>query len=116
MDDKSRIKRTFDDYLAAFRAGDAEACASFYAEDGEYIACGMAPLRGRKAIAGLHREIIGAGFTLDTLQTDELIVDGDLAYARQRLEGSGGKANAMLVLRRAPDGAWLVHAEAEIVG
>ena len=116
MDDKSRIMRIFDGYLAAFRAGDADVCGSFYAEDSEYIACGMAPLRGRKAIADLHREIFGAGFTLDALHTDELIVDGDLAYVRQRLEGSGGKTNAMLVLRRAPDGTWLVQAEAEISG
>jgi ketosteroid isomerase-like protein len=43
MTEEDRIRQTFEDYVKAFRAGDAEACGQFYAEDVEYIACGMAP-------------------------------------------------------------------------
>ena len=114
MTDEDRIRKMFDDYVAAFRAGDANACGRFYAEDAEYVACGMAPVRGRSSIIALHEELIGAGYELSSMETDELRLSGDLAYVRQTIRAGDGTSCAMLVLRREPGGDWLVHAEAEV--
>ena len=114
MTDEDKIKRCFEDYLTAFRAGDAEACGRSYADNAEYLACGIAPLRGRQAIVSLHADILRQGDASLELETDELHISGDLAYLRQTIKTGSGTSIALLVLRRGSDGDWLVHAEAEV--
>ena len=85
MSDEQAIGDLLDRYEAAARAGDAQGCADCYAEDMEYVTAGMAPLRGRKAMADLHAELFESGFDVKEIETHETIVSGDLAYVRQTL-------------------------------
>lgn len=102
-------------YETALRARDAQGCADCYAENTEYVAGGMAPVRGRAGVANLHGEIFDAGFEIEKIVTHETTMSGDLAYVRQTLTSNDGKTHALLVLRRQADGHWRVHAEAEVV-
>ena len=101
-------------YESALRARDAQACAGCYAEDTEYVAGGMAPVRGRVGVADLHTAIFEAGFEIEKIVTHETTMSGDLAYVRQTLTSNDGQSLVLLVLRRQSDGHWLVHAEAEV--
>ncbi len=116
MTDEAKIANLFEAYEAAFRNKDAEGCGECYAEDAEYIACGMLPLRGRTAITALHEEIIRADYTLDSMVTEEVRISGDLAYVRQTTKVSGDTSHAMIVMHRDAGDRWLVMAEAEVAG
>lgn len=114
MTDEEKITSLFEAYEAAFRNKDAEGCGNCYAQDAEYIACGMAAIRGRTGITSLHREILEADCTLDSMVTDEIRVSGNLAYVRQTLKISGATTLVMIVMQRDTKGPWLVSAEAEV--
>lgn len=86
MTDEEKITSLHEAYEVAFRSKDAEACGNCYAEDAEYITCGMAPVCGRTAIISLHREVLEADYKLDSMVTDEVRVSGNLAYVRQTMK------------------------------
>ena len=114
MTDEEKITSLHEAYEVAFRSKDPEACGNCYAEDAEYIACGMAPVCGRTAIISLHSEILEADYTLDSMVTDEVRVSGNLAYVRQTMKVSGATSLAMIVMQRDTNGLWLISAEAEV--
>lgn len=114
MTDEEKITSLHETYEVAFNNKDPEACGNCYAEDAEYIACGMAPVCGRKAIISLHSEVLEEGYTLDSLVINEVRVSGNLAYVRQTMKISGATSLAMMVMQCDTNGLWLISAEAEI--
>jgi ketosteroid isomerase-like protein len=101
-------------YLDAFRRKDAAACAECYTVNAIYMACGSAPIRGRSEIQSLHESIIGSGFEILGMETTDIEMSENLAYAIQRLTSSEGDSVAMLVFRQDESGEWKVCAEAEV--
>ncbi len=116
MPDDEDVKALFRVYEAALKAGDAHGCGQCYADNAEYLACGMAPVRGRAAIIDLHKEIFASGITVWSLSTSETLLSRDLGYVRQMVSADGSVSHAMLVVKKNDMGKWLVHAEAEVPG
>lgn len=114
MSDHQAIDALADQYLRTCNSKDAQACADFYTEDAVYIACGSAPLRGRSKIEALHESIFASDFQIQSIETTDVEVSNDLAYALQTLKTSQGSSIAMLVFKRGDDGRWRVCAEAEV--
>ncbi len=101
-------------YMEAFNRRDAAACAAFYTEDAFYTACGMDPVRGREAIAEMHRAVFASDMTILAMSSADVMVDGGLAFAVETIETDQGQSTALLVYQRQDDGAWRIRAEAEV--
>ena len=116
--DEAAIRKTFEDFVTAAMANDAEAMASLYAED----AVLMFP--NEPAVVGL--DAIRSRFGADTIETITLPVSavegrGDLDYSRGTLTirfqpGSEGDfiddtGKWIVVLRKQADGSWLTIAD-----
>ncbi len=57
---KTEIKAKWQEFIVAWHAQDAEACASFYAENGILIAPDFPVLEGRKPIATFYDDLFAA--------------------------------------------------------
>lgn len=114
MSTREMIDEITNQYLDAFRRKDAAACAECYTVNAIYMACGSAPIRGRSEIQSLHESIIGSGFEILGMETTDIEMSENLAYAIQRLTSSEGDSVAMLVFRQDESGEWKVCAEAEV--
>jgi ketosteroid isomerase-like protein len=104
------LARVLRDYETAWRARDAAALASLFAEDGFVLSSGSAPVRGRAAI---EKHYAGAGGGL-TLRAFASATDGKVGYilggyARDGAATDRGKFTLTLV-RRA-DGRWLIFSD-----
>lgn len=101
-------------FSAAYVAEDIETLVGFYTEDGVGIPNARPPVVGREALLDYWQ--IGEG--VDVLRhktvSDELVIEGDLAYDRGTFEGAverGGEVsefggNYLIVWRRGGDGKW----------
>ena len=101
-------------YMEAFNRRDAAACAAFYTENAFYTACGMDPIRGREAIAEMHRAVFESGMTILAMTSTDMAVDGGLAFAVETIETDQGQSTALLVYQSQDDGTWRIRAEAEV--
>jgi uncharacterized protein (TIGR02246 family) len=100
-------------FRTAFLAGDANAVAQLYTENGQVIAPGAAVARGRAAIAEAWRKTIAVGFQDLSLQTAEVESAGDLACETGivRLVSRDGKATQgrYIVVWKREGGQWRLH-------
>lgn len=109
MDFRHEAQALCDRMAAAYRAGDAAGCAALFTEDARLLSPYAPEARGRPAIEALHRvwTAHGAGKTLTVIDAGR---DGAtawflLAYGEGDATGDGKSLN---VLRREPDGQWLI--------
>jgi len=98
-------------YEAAYRGGDADACAACFHPDAILHSAFAAPARGRAAIAALHADWVRdeAGKTLRIVEGGS---DGALAWCMIRFE-EGAQTEVgwtLAVLERDSDGTWLFRA------
>ncbi len=107
-----QLDRVLRDYERAWRAGDAEALASLFAEDGFVLQGNRPPIRGRPAIRAAY-EAQGEGGPLrlralafTTTETIGYIIG---AYGYGNTPGDMGKFT--LTLRRAPGEPWLIFSD-----
>ncbi|MGR3383240.1 YybH family protein [Roseovarius indicus] len=114
MSDHDHLMDLFQRYEAALQSGDSGACAACYAEDAEYVASAMAPVRGRAAIRDLHDALFLVGVKKWSLHVRSITVSGWMAYSRQAVLSDGTGSDVMLVAVKGTDGVWLIQAEAEI--
>jgi uncharacterized protein (TIGR02246 family) len=106
----AEIAKAADRYRLAVLAGDAQAVAATYVNDGTELPPGHPMVRGRSAIEARFRELFqGAKVTAFTFSHLETTADGDIAYDagtyEQRLTLSSGQTVAdsgkfVAVLRR----------------
>jgi ketosteroid isomerase-like protein len=106
----AELARVLTDYEAGWKAGDAAALASLFAEDGFVLSGGRAPVKGRAAIEKLYTH---PGAPL-SLRAFAYAIHGDVGYiiggfSPQPGEPDGGKFT--LTLRKAPDGRWLIMSD-----
>lgn len=98
-----------DQYVAAYRVGDAAGCAAVFTEDGVIHSAAAAPARGRAAIAALHADwtIGGAG---KTLTVTEAAGSGDVAWLLAEFaEGhQTGEGISLCTCTRARGGPWRI--------
>ena len=102
----------FDAYIAAYRRGDALACADCYSEDGEILSPYGPPAKGRDALEALHVGWLAEGGEDKEIELLSGGVDGDLGWALTRFsEGNAGDAGVSLnVMKRGGDGLWRIRA------
>ena len=99
--------RVLTDYEQAWTAGDEDALASLFTEDGWVLSSGRPPVHGRDAITARYQDSQGPL----ALRAVFLEVENDLAimiggYAMER--GSPDVGKFTLTLRRGEDGRWLI--------
>jgi ketosteroid isomerase-like protein len=101
------LARVLTDYEAGWRAGDGEALARLFAEDGFVLPNGAPPVRGRAAI---QRSYKGPGGAL-VLRAFAFATEGRVGYiigGFSRQEGQPDIGKFTLTIRRGGDGRWLI--------
>ncbi|WP_140797704.1 YybH family protein [Myxococcus xanthus] len=102
------LDRVLRDYERAWRAGDAAALASLFAEDGFVLQSNRPPVRGRAAIRAAYEGQGGGPLQLRALAFATESTSGYIigAYGYGNRADDTGKFT--LTLRRAPGGPWLI--------
>jgi uncharacterized protein (TIGR02246 family) len=117
--DANAIRQIFRGFVAAKLARDVERELSFVTDDAVYMPPGIPQIAGKAALRAwwTSRE---AADSLEVFELDpgEIVVDGDLAYSRGtstsrfRNRRTGQISNQVVrhldILRRQPDGNWLI--------
>ena len=110
MEDKARITALVEGYLTAYEARDDVGCASFYTQGALVLSPWAAPLRGRAAIAGAHRDWFAEGERNKVMTIQDLKIGGDLAISllRYKAETDNGPVfgASLNILERQSDGRW----------
>jgi len=108
------LARVLTDYEAGWKAGDAAALASLFAEDGFVLTDGQPPVKGRAAIQKAYTR---QGSPL-SLRAIAYATQGDLGYIIGGFGGEAGKPDAgkfTLTLRKNKDGRWLIVSDMDNV-
>lgn len=108
---KSEIQSLLDQMAAAYRAGDAAACAAMFAENAQLHSPFGPPSTGREAIRVLHEE-----WTAEPNTKKFSIIDhgsaGDMAWCLARFsEGDvTGDGTSLIVFEKQQTASWLIRA------
>lgn len=101
-------------FSAAYVREDIDELVSYYTENGVAISNARPPIVGRAAL----RDYWQVGEGVDVLRhrsvSDELVIEGDLAYDRGTFDGATSRdgnvvefgGNYLIVWRRGADGTW----------
>ncbi len=105
------LQRLYDGCAAAYRAGDARACAAYFVTTGELYSPYAPPARGRDAIEALHRDWTADGGGDKRLAVLEAGRSGQLAWCLARFsEGlETGDGTSLNIFERQEDGTWLIR-------
>lgn len=84
--DEIQIRALIDSWLRDTRAGNVDAVLELMAPDVIFLVAGQPPMVGRDAFAHSLRSVL-KGHVIDSSSiVDEVVVSGELAYSRTRLE------------------------------
>lgn len=100
-----------DRMTAAYRAGDAGACAAMFTIDAQLHSPYAPPAVGRAAIEALHREWVGDGVDDKELYVTEAGGSGGSAWSLNRYSEHAGEiqGTSLIVWRLDEDGKWRVR-------
>jgi uncharacterized protein (TIGR02246 family) len=115
--DEAKIRAVDSAFVVAANAGDAEAVAAVYTEDGALLPPNLPPQKGRGAIKAFWGGFLDAYTVRFELASDTVEGRGDLAYNQGRYrftavpkaQGAPGVADEgkfVEILRKQPDGSW----------
>lgn len=110
------VRDAIDSWTRCLEAGDYDAWATYWAEDGVLMPPGQPRVEGRDSLVAFIRENFGG---VRTMQLTDWTIEGcgDLAVATTNvswhMESSVGKepagtAKQMIEMRKNPEGRWLV--------
>ena len=125
ISDKQAIRDLVATWMAATAAGDLDTVLSLMAEDVVFLVPGQPPF-GKDEFAEQSRGMDGVHVE-GSAEIEEIEVLGDWAFLRNRLtitvtpDGSGEamlkrSGYALSILRKAPDGRWLLARDANLIG
>jgi uncharacterized protein (TIGR02246 family) len=125
ISDKQAIRDLVATWMAATAAGDLDTVLSLMAEDVVFLVPGQPPF-GKDEFAEHSRGMDGVHVE-GSAEIEEIEVLGDWAFLRNRLtitvtpDGSGEamlkrSGYALSILRKAPDGRWLLARDANLIG
>ena len=125
MSDERRIRALVETWMAATAAGDLDRVLELMDEDVVFLGPGRQLMRGRDAFAKASRAMEGQVRFEGTSDIQEIAVFGDWAYLWNQLTVTtrptdGGtptrrKGPVLSVLRRKPDGRWVIFRDANMV-
>jgi len=115
--DEAGIRSVDSAFMAAANAGDVEAIAAVYAEDGALLAPNLPPQKGRDAVKAFWGGFLDAYTVRFEVASDTIEGRGDLAYnqghyrftANPKAQGVPGVADEgkfLEILKKQPDGSW----------
>jgi uncharacterized protein (TIGR02246 family) len=123
--DEQAIRDVVALWHSATAAGDVETVLGLMAEDVVFLVAGHPPMRGRSSFEQGLRGLLSQHRIESTGDIQEVQVSGDLAYCWNSLTVrivpiSGGNAavrsgNALSILRKQPDGSWVVVRDANLL-
>ncbi|NUR57018.1 MAG: SgcJ/EcaC family oxidoreductase [Acidobacteria bacterium] len=122
-DDERAVRELVDTWMRATRAGDLDRVLELMAEDVVFLVAGGEPMRGRAAFAATFRGM-GGSRVEGQADVQEVRVFGDWAYCwtqiQVRVQPAGAApvrraGPALSVLRREPDGRWVIFRDANMV-
>jgi uncharacterized protein (TIGR02246 family) len=123
-EDERAVRALIETWMTASRSGDTQTVLSLMADDVVFMTPGREPF-GKDAFAAASRGMADAGLRLDgRTEVIELRVLGAWAYARVRIEMTmtrQGEAPlhrrgyTLTILRKDPDGRWLLARDANLV-
>ncbi|WP_271951931.1 YybH family protein [Ruegeria faecimaris] len=109
MSFKQQCQEVFDHYVACYRQGDANGCASVFAAQAEMYSPFGPPSIGRQAIEDTHAEWVAEGGEDKKINVSSAGRDGELGWCLAEFsEGTTGEGVSLNVLERQPDGRWLI--------
>lgn len=123
--DEQAIRSVVDTWMRASRAGDLDRVLELMAEDVVFLGPGRPPMRGRESFAAASRAM-GGNVRIDgKAEVQEVHAFGDWAYCWTELtvvmhpaDGSAPterRGPALSVLRRNPDGRWVIFRDANML-
>jgi uncharacterized protein (TIGR02246 family) len=123
-EDERAIRALIETWMTASRSGDTQTVLSLMADDVVFMTPGREPF-GKEAFAGASRGVTDASMRLDgRTEVIELRVLGTWAYARVHIEVTmtrqgeapvHRKGYTLTILRKEPDGRWLLARDANLV-
>jgi uncharacterized protein (TIGR02246 family) len=123
--DEHAIRSLVTTWLDASARGDLPRVMELMAEDVVFLGPGRPPLRGREGFAAASRASEGERQVTGKADIQEVRVFGDWAYCWNELTlqvrpvGGGDlvelSGSALSVLRREPDGRWVIFRDANMV-
>jgi uncharacterized protein (TIGR02246 family) len=123
--DEQAIRSVVDTWMRASLAGDLDQVLELMAEDVVFLGPGRPPMRGREAFAAASRAMEGKVTIEGKAEIQEVRVFGDWAYCWNQLtvamhpaDGSEPTVRtgpALSVLRRNPDGRWVIFRDANMI-
>ncbi|MEO7469713.1 MAG: nuclear transport factor 2 family protein [Pseudomonadota bacterium] len=105
------LDRVLRDYERAWRAGDAAALASLFAEDGFVLQSNRPPARGRLAIRAAYEGQGGSPLRLRALAFAAGDTSGYIIGVYDYGKKSGDTGKFILTLRRTPGKPWLIFSD-----
>jgi uncharacterized protein (TIGR02246 family) len=125
MNDEDAIRALIDSWLRETRAGNVEAVLELMAPDVIFLVAGQPPMVGRDAFARQLRGVLQEHAIESSSAIEEVVVSGDLAYCRTKLDiiitSKHGNTpmrrsgHTLSVLRKGDDGAWRLSRDANLV-
>lgn len=98
--DEDAIRSLIATWLSETRAGNVDAVLELIAPDAVFLIAGQPPMVGRDAFAGGLRKVL-ADHAIDSNSiVDEVMVSGDLAFSRSRLEVTITSKHGQTPMRR----------------
>ncbi len=125
MTDDLAIRRLIADWLDATTARDLTRLLPLMADDVVFLSAGQPPMIGRDAFARAFEAGRKVHRLSGTVTVEEVVVCGDVAYTRTHLTITvtpiaGGAAmrlagHSLSVLRKQPDGRWVMARDANLL-
>ena len=125
QEDQQSIRALFAAWHAATAAGDLSTLLGLMAEDVVFLLAGQTPMRGREAFAAAFRAGLQSYRVESTGEVEEIQIAGDFAYCWSHLsvtvtplQGGSPKRHAgyaLTILRKKPDGNWIVARDANML-
>ena len=107
----AELERVLRDYEPAWRAGDATALASLFAEDGFVLPSNRPPVRGRLAIQAAYEGQAGGPLQLRALAFAAGDTIGYIIGAYRYGSAPNDIGKFTLTLHRAPGKPWLIYSD-----
>ena len=125
MSDEEQIRALVETWMSATTAGDTARVLELMDEDVVFLGPGRVLMRGREAFAAAAQAMAGNVRFEGNADIQEIVVAGDWAYLWNQLTVTTHPAGndavtqrsgpVLSVLRRKPDGRWVIYRDANML-